>query len=150
MGGLTRVQELQETSKCLEIMTPIVNVLTINLNVLTPPNRQVRTGTGSYIAVRGPIGNQVDGSPGYYGHRNYGKSGPISWHPKTPIFCHGNPVVCHPSTPISAVSPITPVTPVISHPGGGVVGVEVLLLQAIKVTQAVVDSLGVPVRIPSF
>ncbi|MGB8934670.1 MAG: hypothetical protein WCC17_06155, partial [Candidatus Nitrosopolaris sp.] len=41
-----------------------------------------------------------------------GKSGPISWHPKSPIFCHGNPVVCHPSTPI------TPVTPVISHPGG--------------------------------
>jgi hypothetical protein len=51
-------------------------------------------------------------SPGYYGHRNYGKSGSISWHPKSPIFCHGNPVVCHPSTPI------TPVTPISSHPGG--------------------------------
>jgi hypothetical protein len=46
--------------------------------------------------------------------RNYGRSGPISWHPKSPIFCHGNPIVCHPSTPISP----TPVSPVISHPGG--------------------------------
>ena len=53
MGGLPRVQELEETSKFLEIMTPpIVNVLTIKLNVLTSSNRQVRTGTGSYIAVR--------------------------------------------------------------------------------------------------
>jgi hypothetical protein len=72
-------------------------------------------GGGGHSRRGGPIGNQVNGSPGYYGHRNYGKSGPISWHPKSPIFCHGNPIVCHPSTPIS---PITPVTPVISHPGG--------------------------------
>ena len=69
-------------------------------------------GSGGHSRPGGPIGNQVNGSPGYYGHRNYGKSGPISWHPKSPFFCHGNPVVCHPSTPIA------PVTPVISHPGG--------------------------------
>jgi len=38
MGGLPRVQELEETSKCLEIMTPpIVNVLTIKLR-LPPPS----------------------------------------------------------------------------------------------------------------
>jgi hypothetical protein len=73
-------------------------------------------GSGGHSRPGGPIGNQVNGSPGYYGHRNYGKSGPISWHPKSPIFCHGNPIVCRPSTPISSVSPITPVTPVISHP----------------------------------
>src|SRR5215469_8032980 len=66
----------------------------------------------------GPDGNQDNEGPSYYGHRNYGRSGPISWLPKSPIFCHGNPIVCHPSTPISPVSPITPVIPVISHPGG--------------------------------
>ena len=69
----------------------------------------VTEGSGDHSRPGGPIGNQVNGSPG---HRNYGKSGPISWHPKSPIFCHGNPVVCHPSTPIA------PVTPVISHPDG--------------------------------
>jgi hypothetical protein len=67
-------------------------------------------GSVGHSRPGGPIGNQVNGTPGYYGHRNY--VSPISWHPKSPIFCHGNPVVCHPSTPI------TPVTPVISHPGG--------------------------------
>jgi len=81
---------------------------------------------GGHSKLGGSIGNQDNGGPSYYGHRNYGKSGPISWHPRSPIFCHGNPIVCHPSTPIvghpstpiSPVSPITPVTPVISHPGG--------------------------------
>jgi len=75
-------------------------------------------GGGGHSRPGGPIGNPVNGSPGYYGHRNYGKTGPISWHPKSPIFCHGNPIICHPSTTISPVSPIAPVTPVISHPGG--------------------------------
>jgi hypothetical protein len=74
-------------------------------------------GGGGHSRPGGSIGNQVNGGPSYYGHRNYGKSGP--WHPRSPIFCYpGNPIKCHPSTPISTVSPITPVTPVISHPGG--------------------------------
>jgi hypothetical protein len=80
--------------------------------------------SGGHSRPGGPIGNKVNGTPGYYGHRNY--VSPISWHPKSPIFCHGNPIVCHTSTPtgsgsrgggnISPGSPITPVTPVISHP----------------------------------
>jgi hypothetical protein len=69
-------------------------------------------GGGDHSRLGGPIGNQVNGSSGYYAHRNYDRSSPISWHPKSPIFCHGNPIVCHPSTPI------TPVTPVISHTDG--------------------------------
>src|SRR5215467_9799067 len=74
-------------------------------------------GGGGHSRSGDPIGNQGNGGTAYYGHRNYGRSGPISWHPKSPIFCHGNPIVCHPSTPISPVSPIIPVNPVISHPG---------------------------------
>jgi hypothetical protein len=66
-----------------------------------------------------------------YGHRYYGRSGPINWHPNSSIFCHpDNPIICHPSIPIidhpntsiSPVSPITPVSPIISQPGGGNVG----------------------------
>jgi hypothetical protein len=80
--------------------------------------------SGGHSRPGGPIGNKVNGTPGYYGHRNY--VSPISWHPKSPIFCHGNPIVCHTSTPTGSGSPgggnispgsaIAPVTPVISHP----------------------------------
>jgi hypothetical protein len=46
-----------------------------------------------------------NGGSGYYGHVNYGRSGHISWHPKSPIFCHGNPIVCHPSAGRLGLSP---------------------------------------------
>ena len=60
-----------------------------------------RSGLGGHIGDRG------NGGPGYYGHRHYGRSGPI--------FCYpGNPIICHPSTPIIG----HPSTPIIGHPGG--------------------------------
>jgi hypothetical protein len=106
-------------------------------------------GGGGYSRPSGHIGNLVNGSPSYYGHRNYGKSGPIIWHPKSPIFCHGNPIVCHPSTPISPVSPITPVTPVISHPGDNV-GAESPITPSSQGDPGGSGFAGGPVGIPSF
>ncbi|MGB8935432.1 MAG: hypothetical protein WCC17_10050 [Candidatus Nitrosopolaris sp.] len=54
------------------------------------PGGRGHSGPGGHIGDRG------NGGPGYYGHRNYGRSGPIIWHPNSPIFCHpGNPIVCH-------------------------------------------------------
>ena len=135
--------------------------------------------SGGHSRPGGPIGNQVNGSPG---HRNYDKNGPISWHPKSPIFCHGNPVVCHPSTPIAPVTPvisnpggpngaiishpiipvgrigsgsagggnISPVTPVISHPGGGIVGAEIPVSPSSPGDPGGGGFPGGPVGIPSF
>jgi hypothetical protein len=115
-------------------------------------------GSWGHSRPGGPIGKQVNASPSYYGHRNYGKSSPISWQPKSPIFCHGNPIVCHPSTPIaghpstpiSPVSPITPVTPVISQPGGGIVGVGSPIAPSSQGDPGGSGFTGGSVGIPSF
>jgi hypothetical protein len=39
------------------------------------------------------------GHRGHRGHRDYDSSGPLIWHPNSPIFCNsGTPSICHPST----------------------------------------------------
>jgi hypothetical protein len=62
------------------------------------------------------------GHRGYYGHRDYSSSGPLIWHPNSPIFCNsGTPSICHPSTPTvgNANTPtmINPGTPTVGNPG---------------------------------
>jgi hypothetical protein len=108
--------------------------------------------SGGHSRPGGPIGNKVNGTPGFYGHRNY--VSPISWHPKSPIFCHGNPIVCHTSTPTGSGSPgggnISPVTPIISHPGGGIVGAESPISPSSPGDPGGGGFPGGPVGIPSF
>jgi hypothetical protein len=100
----------------------------------------------------GHIGSQGNEDTGYYGHRNYGS--PISWHPKSPIFCHGNPIVCHTSTLAGSGGPgggnISPVTPIISHPGGGIVDAESPISPSSSVDPGGGGFPGGPVGIPSF
>jgi hypothetical protein len=50
------------------------------------------------------------GHRGYYGHRDYGSSGPLIWHPNSPMFCNsGTPSICHPTAP-TMDNPSTPST----------------------------------------